>query len=269
MLSARTVSSASKSPALMHALAIQTLEAPPTPRIRQTSTLCRMFSNDGDLSNVGPGNGLTMHDVLPHRALYDNAITKLRSGVGLGIDFNSRDLGTLAPPPTPLLSSSATLSEAGTRRSNQDTIEGKALNALTSSKLFMRRRHTEKPMAPISTPSSSIVPAMASLTLNKLPSKTARSLSVNAPLSPAMSAIHAYSTSSPTAAGTFVPVAKNDEEEPIGLGITISGPNDDAGDKDVIFEDDGWEYVKPAGLKSVKGRVCTPGALSQKRGFLF
>ena len=147
MLSARTVSSAAKkSSSRIQALASSsalTLEIPPTPKVKQASTLCRMFSRDGDSSNAGPGIGLSMRDILPHRFEYDNAITQLRSGVGLGIDFNSRDLGTLVPPPTPRLTTSATLSEAGPRRSSPETVEGKVSCAfyhrLSNNSQFLRR----------------------------------------------------------------------------------------------------------------------------------
>jgi len=78
-----------------------------------------------------------------------------------------------------------------------------------------------------------------------------------------MSAIHACASNSPnTEAGTFA-LSSKAKEEPVGLGISLGN---DGGDSEVIFEDGEWEYVKPIGLKSCKGRVCTPSA--RKRSWL-
>ncbi len=127
LASARSVSSATKSPLkLVFASSVHALETPAAPRIKQHPTLSRMRSYDDDATHAGLSLGITMRDILPHRVVYENAIAKLRAatGVGWGIDFNSRDVGPLAPPPTPRLASSATLPNAGLRLSRPETVEG-------------------------------------------------------------------------------------------------------------------------------------------------
>ncbi len=77
-----------------------------------------------------------------------------------------------------------------------------------------------------------------------------------------MATFPAFGLASPTAVEAFVRRNEFDIER-VGLGISglsLSSPlteNDDE-DAEMIFEDEEWEYIKPAGFKSCKGRVCTP-----------
>jgi len=186
------------------------------------------------------------HALEAYRAAYQNA--NIVPSAGLGFSYNSRDMGPLVPPPTPRPASSETLTDAHMSQSALSTVEEQVLNSMLTNKLYMRRRTTRKPLAAIITKSSPRSP------LGIHPSSHPTAV----PPSPTMATFPAFGLASPTAVE-----ANEFDIERVGRGISglsLSFPlteNDDE-DAEMIFEDDEWEYIKPAGFKSCKGRVCTP-----------
>jgi len=173
------------------------------------------------------------------------------AGVGLGISYNARDMGPLVPPPTPRLASSATLPEVPI---NQATVEEQVLNSMLTSNLYMRRRQARTHVTSTSTTTTSPRSPLAAHP------RIASYLPATIPSSPTMSPFYALTLAALTIDGARR--GENDVDR-VGLGITglyLSSPPIVPYDEDaeVIFEDDEWEYVKPAGFKSCKGRVCTP-----------
>ncbi|KLO13302.1 hypothetical protein SCHPADRAFT_928678 [Schizopora paradoxa] len=181
------------------------------------------------------------------RASYLAALNKIcdASGVGLGLSYNSREMGPLVPPPTPSLLSSQTSANA-LGNSIAFSVEEQVLNAMSTNKLYLRRHRVRKE-------SPSVFP---------LPS----------PFSPLAARPKHSSTahSSPTVF-SFTPPPQNaivmtnaSEIEHLGarfLSLNIAPPEDGefaADDLDNNRDDVESKYLKPGDFKSSKGRICTP-----------
>lgn len=195
-----------------------------------------------------------------YRAAFENA--QVVPGVGLGFMYNSHQMGTLAPPPTPRVASSETLPDAFVGQTVPVSVEeqvsllktryvsvltlSQVLKAMQTNKLFIRSRQTRN-----SKTTSPFLPSPYSPL-----GRPQHPLSVHS--SPMMGGNIGFTSSTES-------TRKNEfDVESVGLGISglnimsSSTREEKDVDTEILFEDEEWEYVKPAGFKSCKGRVCTP-----------